>query len=257
MITTVMGILNITPDSFSDGGKYFSVDDALFRAEKMIEEGAGIIDVGGESTRPGASPVPEQEEIERVIPVIEALKERFDVPISLDTYKAGTAKLGIEAGAGIINDISGLSDPAMGEVISKTDVIYILTHNSPEIYDGPTDIYVNHFLKEFEALVRNAHENGIPDERLIGDPGIGFHKTPEQNLAILKNLNMLCKLKYKVLLGVSRKSVIGHVLDLPVDERLEGTLALTAWAVMNGVKYIRVHDVKENVRLIRMLEAVL
>ncbi len=257
MITTVMGILNVTPDSFSDGGKYLKKDDALYHVQKMIEEGASIIDVGGESTRPGCDPVSEEEEIERVIPVIEAIKSRFDVRISLDTYKAKTAELGIRAGAGIINDISGLSDPAMGPLISKTDVIYILTHNTDVIYNGPDDIYVNHFLKEAESLVRRAHESGIPDERLIVDPGIGFHKTQEQNLAILKSLNTLCKLKYEVLLGVSRKSVIGHVLDLPVDERLEGTLALTAWAVMNGVKYIRVHDVKENVRVIRMLEAMM
>ena len=257
MITTVMGILNVTPDSFSDGGKFLKKDDALFHVEEIIGDGASIIDVGGESTRPGSDPVSEEEEIGRVIPVIEAIKSRFDVTISLDTYKAKTAELGIRAGAGIINDVSGLSDPAMGELISKTDVIYILTHDPERVYEGPDDIYVNHFLKESQALVRKAHESGIPDERLIVDPGIGFRKTQEQNLAILKNLNMLCKLKYEVLLGVSRKSLIGHVLELPVDERLEGTLALTAWAVMNGVKYIRVHDVKENVRVIRMLEALM
>ncbi|MCR5502444.1 MAG: dihydropteroate synthase [Lachnospiraceae bacterium] len=281
MITTVMGILNVTPDSFSDGGNCPDVSTALFRTEEMIREGAGIIDVGGESTRPGAVRVPMEEEIERVTPVIEAIKARFDIPVSVDTYKAGTAEAAIRAGASIVNDISGLrADPDLGRVVSKTGVIYVLTHNVPGA-DTVDENYVNRFCAEMKELTANALSFGIDPEKIILDPGIGFNKTQEENLALLRSIGELCKLSFRAgypdkekkdgadkeknagvftpgwLLGVSRKSVIGYVLDLPVEERLEGTLALTVHAVLSGVRYIRVHDVKENVRAVRMAEALI
>ncbi len=278
-----MGILNLTPDSFSDGGKFIKKDDALFHVEEMIRDGASIIDVGGESTRPGAETVSPEEEIMRVIPVIEVIRERFDAMISLDTYKAATAREGIRAGADIINDIGGLSlDEDMAKVIASSRVRYVLTHNRiPESERSGSRVnllpgekkgtgsfgetehagteseisYVNQFKEEASALITFAKEAGIAEERIIFDPGIGFHKTYAQDLALLRHMDELTKFGLPVLLGVSRKSVIGMSLDLPVSERLEGTLAVTALAFLKGIDFIRVHDVKENVRLLKMLRA--
>ena len=252
--TYVMGILNVTPDSFSDGGRFINPDAALFKAESMIKEGADIIDVGGESTRPGAEPVSEAMEIERITPVIEKIKAEIDIPVSLDTYKAGTALSGIKAGADLINDIWGLThDENMGKVIAEAKVPCCLMHNRS------SHSYVNFTEDLFTDLAHIADmavKAGISEDKIILDPGIGFQKTTEENLIALKRMGDISLLGYPWLLGSSRKSVIGNTLGLETDERLEGTLALTALAVMKGAAFVRVHDVKENVRVIKMLEAV-
>lgn len=252
--TYVMGILNVTPDSFSDGGNYTETDKALFRVEQMLKEGADLVDIGGESTRPGYVPVPEEEEIRRIYPIIEAVKSRFDVPVSLDTYKSKVAKAGIEAGADLINDIWGLQYEEMAEVIAKAGLPCCLMHNRREA------VYVN-FMEDVAAdLARTLHiarKAGISEDRIILDPGVGFAKTYEQNLEIINRLEELRIFECPILLGTSRKSVIGLTLDLPVTERLEGTLVTTVMAVMKGCSFVRVHDVKENVRAVKMAEAIL
>ncbi len=253
--THIMGILNVTPDSFSDGGKYMLVDNALKRAEEMIKEGADIIDVGGESTRPGYVPVSEVEQIERVIPVIEKIKNNFDTPVSIDTYKAGVAQAAIEAGIDLVNDIWALQDSElMAEVVAKSDVACVLMHNrkSPDYDDFMHDVCLD--LSEY---IKNAEKAGIPDDKIIIDPGVGFGKTYEQNLMIINNLEEFHMFGYPILIGTSRKSVIGLTLDLPIFERVEGTLATTVMSVMKGAAFVRVHDVKENARAIRMTEAIL
>lgn len=253
--TYVMGILNITPDSFSDGGRFLQTDRALRRVEEMIEEGADIIDIGGESTRPGYTLLTDEEEIRRVRPVIEKVKSEFNVPISLDTYKPAVAKVGIEAGADLINDIWGLKyDPAMAEVIAQAGVSCCLMHNRRE---ADYRNYLEDVLTDLRETLELAHRAGIPDERIMLDPGVGFGKTYENNLEILSHLDVLGTLGYPVLLGASRKSVIGNTLSLPVEERLEGTLATTVCAVLKGASYVRVHDIKENVRVIQMTEAIM
>lgn len=253
--TYVMGILNITPDSFSDGGRFLQTDRALRRVEEMIEEGADIIDIGGESTRPGYTLLTDEEEIRRVRPVIEKVKSEFNVPISLDTYKPAVAKVGIEAGADLINDIWGLKyDPAMAEVIAQAGVSCCLMHNRRE---ADYRNYLEDVLADLRETLELAHRAGIPDERIMLDPGVGFGKTYENNLEILSHLDVLGTLGYPVLLGASRKSVIGNTLSLPVEERLEGTLATTVCAVLKGASYVRVHDIKENVRVIQMTEAIM
>lgn len=252
--TYVMGILNVTPDSFSDGGNYTETDRALFHVEQMLKEGADLVDIGGESTRPGYVPVSEEEEIQRVCPIIEAIKSRFDVPVSLDTYKSKVAKAGIEAGADLINDIWGLQYEEMAEVIAKAGLPCCLMHNRREA------VYVN-FMEDVAAdLARTLHiarKAGISEDRIILDPGVGFAKTYEQNLEIINRLEELRIFECPILLGTSRKSVIGLTLDLPTAERLEGTLVTTVMAVMKGCSFVRVHDVKENVRAVKMAEAIL
>lgn len=253
--TYVMGILNVTPDSFSDGGKWNDRDRALRHVDEMLAEGADIIDVGGESTRPGYTLLPEEEEIARVAPVIEAVKKAFDVPVSLDTYKSKVASAGIAAGADLINDIWGLKyDEDMAEVIARSGLPCCLMHNRKS-----TDYrsLVDDVTKELGESLQLAEKAGIAGERIILDPGIGFGKTREQNLEILHHLDALRKLGYPLLLGCSRKSVIGLTLDLPVEQRLEGTLVTTVIGVMNGCMFVRVHDVKENVRAVKMTEAIL
>ncbi len=252
--TYVMGILNVTPDSFSDGGLHATTDAALKRASEMVKEGVHIIDIGGESTRPGAEFVPEELELERVIPVIERIKSEFDIPVSLDTYKPAVASEGIKAGADLINDIWGLLyDPLMGKVISENKVACVLMHNRKN-HD-----YVSFgldFVNDCAEILERAFKAGISEDRIILDPGIGFAKTYKENLWVLNNMELLNNLGAPWLLGCSRKSVIGNALNLPTDERLEGTLATTALAVMKGASFVRVHDVKENKRVIDMLEAV-
>lgn len=253
--TYVMGILNMTPDSFSDGGKYNRLDAALVHVEQMISEGMDILDVGGESIRPGYTMLPAEEEIERVVPVLEAVKREFDIPVSLDTYKSRVARAGIAAGADMINDIWGLRyDEKLAGVIAESGLPCCLMHNrrEPEYTN-----FVSEVLADLEGSLQIAAQAGIPKERIVLDPGIGFGKLYEQNLQALNALQELHRLGCPVLLGVSRKSVIGLTLRLPVTQRLEGTLATTALAVLKGVNFVRVHDVKENVRVIRMLEAVL
>lgn len=253
--TCVMGILNVTPDSFSDGGRFQNPDAALFHAEEMLRDGADILDVGGESTRPGHVQITEEEEIERVAPVIEKLKARFSVPISIDTYKSRVARAALRAGADLVNDIWGLKyDKNMAGVIAEQGAACCLMHNRRKA--EYTD-FVAEVTADLEESLRLAKEAGIAGERIMLDPGIGFGKTYERNLEMLNNLGTLKSLGYPLLLGTSRKSVIGLTLDLPADQREEGTLVTTVLAVQNGYSFVRVHDVKANVRAIKMTEAIL
>lgn len=260
--TYVMGILNITPDSFSDGGLFLDGNSAIERALRMEAEGADIIDIGGESTRPGSEPVSLEEELQRTIPVIEALSGRLNIPVSIDTYKSEVARRAIEAGADIVNDISGLRfDPEMATTLSQYDVALVLMHikGTPrKMQENPvyTDLFleITNYLKE---SINIATENGIAKERIVIDPGIGFGKTPEDNLQIINNLDRLSSLCRPVLVGVSRKSFIGKVLNnAPPSERLEGTAAAVAISVMKGANIVRVHDVKEMARVVKVADAV-
>ncbi|MBQ4530412.1 MAG: dihydropteroate synthase [Lachnospiraceae bacterium] len=253
--TYVMGILNVTPDSFSDGGKYNTIEAALKQAEKMIEEGADIIDIGGESTRPGYTLLSDEEEIERIVPAIEAVKKRFDIPVSIDTYKGNVAKAAIEAGADLINDIWGLKyDDILAGVIAESKLPCCLMHNRKE---KDYKNFMEDVLADLCETVQIAEKAGIADNKIILDPGVGFAKTYEQNLEIINKLEQLHALGYPILLGTSRKSVIGLTLDLPVEERVEGTLVTTVMGVMKKCTFVRVHDVKENKRAIQMAEAIL
>lgn len=249
----IMGILNVTPDSFSDGGKFQEMDRALFHVEEMIQEGMDIVDIGGESTRPGYQKISAQEEIERVAPVIENVKKRFDIPVSLDTYRADTAKAGISAGADLINDIWGLKyDDRMAAVIAEAKVSCCLMHNRDNtVYQS----FMTDVINELQESVSLAKEADIAGDKIILDPGVGFGKTYEQNLEIVRKLDELQILGYPLLLGCSRKSVIGLTLDLPVPERLEGTLVTTTVGVLKGCSFIRVHDVKQNRRAAKMAQA--
>jgi len=253
--TYVMGILNVTPDSFSDGGNYNNVEDAVKRAEKMIEEGADIIDIGGESTRPGASLVSEEEEIARVIPIIKAIKNELDVLVSIDTYKSKTAEEAIKAGADIINDVWGFKkDSNMAKVAAKYNVPCILMHNREK---EPYSDLMNNVLMELIDSVNIALDAGVKRENIILDPGIGFAKTYEENLEVMNNLEKIVNIGFPVLLGTSRKSMIGLALDLPVESRLEGTIATTVTGIMKGCKIVRVHDVLENKRACVMADKIL
>lgn len=251
----VMGILNVTPDSFSDGGKWNDMDAALKHTEEMIADGCDILDIGGESTRPGYTLLSDEEEISRVIPVIEAVKARFDIPISLDTYKSRVAKAGLDAGVDLINDIWGCKyDPEMASVIAKSGAACCLMHNRKEaVYND----YLNDVLNDLRECVRIAKDAGIADDRIILDPGIGFGKTLENNLTLMNHVELLQELGYPVLLGTSRKSMIGLTLNLPSDQRLEGTLVTTVMGVMKKCCIVRVHDVKANKRAIAMTEKLL
>lgn len=253
--TYVMGILNVTPDSFSDGGRYNRMDAALFHAEEMIKEGADLIDVGGESTRPGYTVIPDQEETERVAPVIEALTGRFDVPVSVDTYKSSVAEAAVAAGASLINDIWGLkADPDMASVAARTGAACCLMHNRKE---ANYQDFRKELISDLQECVELARSAGIPDDRIILDPGVGFGKTYEMNLQAIAHLEELRAMGFPVLLGTSRKSVIGRTLDLPADQRLEGTLVTTVLGVQQGCAFIRVHDVKENKRAVQMTKAIM
>ncbi len=253
--TYVMGILNVTPDSFSDGGKWNDKDRALRHVEEMMEEGMDILDIGGESTRPGYTLLSDEEEIARVTPIIEAVRANFDVPISLDTYKGNVAQAGIQAGADLINDIWGLKyDDKIASVIAKSKVPCCLMHNRKEQnYHN----FVQDVLADLNESIELARKAGIAEKSIILDPGVGFAKTYEQNLEMIHSLEVLRSLGYPILLGCSRKSVIGLTLELPADQRLEGTLVTTVMAVMKGCSFVRVHDVKENVRAVKMAEAIL
>lgn len=253
--TYVMGILNVTPDSFSDGGKWNRMDAALAHVEEMLKDGMDVLDIGGESTRPGYTLLSDEEETERVVPVIEAVKARFDVPISLDTYKSRVAQAGIEAGADLINDIWGLKyDGQMAKVIAESGLPCCLMHNRK---DTDYRSFMQDVAADLADCLHLAECAGIPQDKIILDPGVGFAKSYEQNLQIINNMEQLHVLGCPILLGTSRKSVIGLTLELPAPERLEGTLVTTVMAVMKGCMFVRVHDVKENVRAIRMAEAIL
>lgn len=253
--TYVMGILNVTPDSFSDGGKFNEVDAALKRVKEMIEEGADIIDVGGESTRPNFEVVKEEEEIKRVVPIIRAIKENFDIPVSIDTYKSKTAEAAIEAGADVINDIWGFKkDKDMAKVAAKYNVPCILMHNreDKEYNDLMKDVVFD--LVESINIALNA---GVKRENIILDPGIGFAKDLNENLIVMNNLEKIKDLGYPVLLATSRKSMIGLTLDEPVDQRVEGTIATTVLGITKGCEFVRVHDIRENKRACVMTDAML
>lgn len=253
--TYIMGILNVTPDSFSDGGKFNQIDAALKHAEEMIRDGADVIDIGGESARPGYTKISDEEETGRVVPVIEAVKKEFGIPISVDTYKSGVAEAAAQAGADLINDIWGLKyDARMAEVIAKSGLACCLMHNrdNTEYRNFMEDMKQD--LRETIALAKAA---GIADDKIILDPGVGFAKSYENNLEVIRRLKEFNELKYPVLLGTSRKSVIGLTLDLPAAERVEGTIVTTVMAVEAGCMFVRVHDVKENHRAIQMAEAIL
>ncbi|SFJ36098.1 dihydropteroate synthase [Thermoflavimicrobium dichotomicum] len=253
--TWVMGILNVTPDSFSDGGKYNSLERALAHALKLAEDGADILDIGGESTRPGHQPVSLEEELERVIPVIERISQEIDLPISIDTYKAEVARQAIQAGAHIINDVWGAKkDPDMAKVAAEFDVPIILMHNQTEAKYQSLMGDIKADLLESVEIVKRA---GVKEEKIILDPGIGFGKTYEQNLLVMRHLEQIVALGYPVLLGTSRKSMIGNTLRLPPEERVEGTAATVALGIAKGCHIMRVHDVKEMVRVCRMMDAML
>ncbi len=253
--TYVMGILNVTPDSFSDGGRWTERDKALKHVERMLAEGMDILDIGGESTRPGHAQISVDEEIDRVMPVIEAVKSSFDVPISLDTYKAKVAAAGIKAGIDMINDIWGLKyDEDMARVIAESGVACCLMHNRKE---AEYQDFMQEVVADLAESVEIARNVGIAEDKIMLDPGVGFAKSYDNNLEVIHSLEKLKKLGYPVLLGTSRKSVIGLTLDLPVEERLEGTLVTTVFGVLKGCSFVRVHDIKENVRAIRMAEAIL
>lgn len=246
----VWGILNVTPDSFSDGGKYNGMDAAMLHAEEMIKSGADIIDVGGMSTRPGHEDISIEEEINRLCPVVEKLKDSFDILISADTYRARTAEAAGKAGAHLINDIWGLKwDADMARVIAEQNLSCCIMHNGDGIY---TYDFVAQWLDQIKESLDIAKRAGIGDDRIILDPGIGFAKTMEQNIVAINQLDRLAALGYPVLLGTSRKRIIGAVLDLPVDEREEGTMATTLFGLSKNIMHFRVHDVEKNVRAIRM-----
>ena len=258
-----MGILNVTPDSFSDGGRFTRSNIAVDHAFNMIDNGAHIIDIGGESTRPGSTPVSEDDECERILPVIESIKKiNSKITISVDTYKASVARKAIEAGADIVNDISGLTfDPNMLPLLSGKDIPVIIMHingkpktmqKNPAYDDLVEDIksFLNHQSKV-------AEESGIKKSHIILDPGIGFGKTFDHNFTLLRRLDEICSLGYPIMIGPSRKAFIGDVLDLPPDDRIEGTLATIVAGIMNGAKIVRVHDVKEVNRVVKITEKIL
>ena len=253
--TYIMGILNVTPDSFSDGGKYNHLDAALFHAEEMLRDGADIIDIGGESTRPGHTVITDQEEISRVVPVIEAVKSRFDVPVSIDTYKGTVAEAALKAGADLVNDIWGFKhDKKVADLTAQYKAACCLMHNRHKaVYED----FLSDLVKDMEECVEIARKAGVSDDRIILDPGVGFGKTYEMNLEAIHHVDVLHQLGFPILLGTSRKSVIGLTLDLPADQRVEGTVATTVIGVMKGCAFVRVHDIKENKRAIQMTEAIL
>lgn len=253
--TYIMGILNVTPDSFSDGGKFNEIEAAVAQAKKLIKDGADIIDIGGESTRPGAEYVTEEEEIKRVVPIIKAIKEQLDVIISIDTYKSKTAEEAVKAGADIINDIWGAKyDKNIAKVAAKYNVPIILMHNrQPKPYEN----LMKDVVADLQESIDIAIEAGVKKENIILDPGIGFAKTYEENLIVMNNCEIIKEMGYPVLLGTSRKSMIGLTLNLPVNERVEGTLATTVMGIMKGLEFVRVHDVLENKRVAVMTDAIL
>lgn len=253
--TYIMGILNVTPDSFSDGGRFNRIDAALRHAEEMIRDGADIVDIGGESTRPGHTKISEEEEIARVVPVIEAVKSRFDVPVSIDTYKGKVTEAALQAGADLVNDIWGFKyDHKVAELTAQYGAACCLMHNRQEpIYQN----FLEDVVQDMQACVQIARNAGVSDDKIILDPGVGFGKTYQMNLDMIHHVDVLHDLGFPILLGTSRKSVIGQTLDLPTDQRVEGTLATTVIGVMKGCAFVRVHDIKENKRAIQMTEAIL
>ncbi len=259
--TLIMGVLNVTPDSFSDGGLFVETEAAAERAERMAAEGADIIDVGGESSRPGADSVSAEAEMDRVLPVIENLAKTIETPISIDTYKSSVARYALEMGACIVNDISALrSDPDMAQVVAQAGAAVVLMHMKGAPKNMQIDPHYGSVIDEIisflRARIQAAVDAGISSSQIIIDPGIGFGKTVAHNLEIIRRLREFKSLEKPILIGTSRKSFIGKVLDLPADDRLEGTAATITTAINNGADIIRVHDVKEMVRVTRMTDAI-
>ncbi len=255
----VMGILNVTPDSFSDGGKYNNSQKAIDRASKMEDEGADIIDIGGESTRPGAEQVDIEEELNRVIPVIEGVRQNSNIIISIDTYKSVVADKAISAGVNIINDVSGLRfDNNMAHIASEAKVPIIVMHMLGNPKNMQNDPFYSNLMEElitfFKERVEVLISNGINTKNIILDPGIGFGKTVEHNFTIIRELNRILDLGFPVLISPSRKSFIGNTLNLPPEDRIEGTAAAVTAAIMNGSRIVRVHDVKEMLRVVKVTE---
>ena len=259
--TLIMGILNVTPDSFSDGGKYDNTQQAVDFALKMAEEGADIIDIGGESTRPGARPITIDEELDRVIPVIEEIRKKSEIVISIDTYKSSVAEKTITAGANIVNDISGLRfDNNMVHLARELQVPIIIMHilgNPQNMQADPfyTDL-IDELILFFQERVDLMTSNGILKNNIILDPGIGFGKTVDHNFTIIRELNRIVEMGFPVLVGPSRKSFIGLTLDLPPEERIEGTAAAVTASIMNGSRIVRIHDVKEMSRVVKITEQI-
>ncbi|MFS0577323.1 dihydropteroate synthase [Sporosarcina sp. 179-K 3D1 HS] len=254
--TVVMGILNVTPDSFSDGGRFNTIDAALRRAEEMIREGAKVIDVGGESTRPGHIPISSSEEIDRITPIIEALTRELDCAVSIDTYKSDVAEAAVQAGAHIINDIWGAKhDPAIAQIAAKHKVPIILMHNRKEaVYESPV---MEEVLTDLEESVSIALEAGVAKGDIWLDPGIGFAKDTTQNILVMQGLQRISNMGYPLLLATSRKRMIGNVLGLPVNERMEGTGATVCYGMEHGCHMVRVHDVKEISRMVKMMDVLI
>lgn len=257
----IMGILNITPDSFSDGGKYATREAAVEQALLMVNEGAAIIDIGGESTRPGHTELSDDEEIHRVVPIIEALIPHIQVPISIDTSKSKVAEAAIKAGASLVNDVWGFKrDPHIAAVTAKYNVPCCLMHNREAKITLPkgseSEVLITTMLSELQVSIDIALSAGIKKDQILLDPGIGFAKTLEDNLQTMQSLSRFSDLGYPILLGTSRKSMIGLTLDLPVDQRVEGTVATTVYGYMQGCRIFRVHDVKENYRALQMVSAI-
>lgn len=253
--TYIVGILNVTPDSFSDGGNFNSLDKALLHAENMIKDGAAIIDIGGESTRPNHIKISGEEEIDRVCPIIEAIRDRFDIPISLDTYKSDVAEAGLKSGAHLINDIWGLKwDNTMAGVIAKYNGACCIMHNRR---DTNYIDFVEDVLADLQESIDMAKTAGMDMNQVMTDPGVGFAKDLDMNLSIMKHVGRLKELGYPVLLGTSRKSMIGLTLDLPSDEREEGTLSTSVMGLMSGCAFFRVHDVRANYRALKMTKAIM
>lgn len=260
--THVMGILNVTPDSFSDGGLFYESERAVEHGLKMVEEGADIIDIGGESTRPGSEPVSEEEEIKRVVPVIKKLVSQIKVPISIDTYKSRVARAALDAGASIVNDISGLRfDPDMKKVVAEYKVPVVVMHikGTPKTMQmAPTyEALIPEIMDYLREGIMMAKEAGIPEDLIIIDPGIGFGKTFEHNLEIINRLREFTYLEKPILIGPSRKAFIGKILgDVPPGMRLEGTLAAVAISAYKGANIVRVHDVPEAVKVLRVVDSI-
>ena len=253
--TYIMGILNVTPDSFSDGGRYDSLDAALFHAQQMVDEGADIIDIGGETTPPGHIRISDEGEISRGGPVIERLQKEFEVSLSIDTYKRAVAEGAIPAGADLVNDIWGLKyDPKIAAVIAESGTACCLMHNREQ---ADYNDFTSDFMGDRRKALELSYEAGISRDNIILDPGVGFGKTSEMTLTIINRLEILHELGLPVLLGTSRKSVIGLTLDLPADQREEGTLVTTVYAVQKGCAFVRVHDIEKNKRAIRMTQALM
>lgn len=260
----IMGILNVTPDSFSDGGKWNDESSAREHIKQMIEDGATIIDIGGESTRPGYEKISDEEEIARIVPYIKMAKEEFGAVVSVDTYKSKVAEAAILAGADLINDIWGFKyDPDMAKVAAKYNVPCCIMHNrdlekQPYRCSGvdAKDDFISDVLADLMESIEIAKRAGVDKNMLITDPGVGFAKSLEQNLQIMNNLEVLKELDCPILLGTSRKSMIGLTLELPVNERVEGTIATSVIGMMKGASIIRVHDVKENYRAVKMAKAI-